>query len=186
MRIAITATNANRPKGAVEDDDHYWQIGANDQARAAADYAPLVLRYRNGNAVRLADVAEVADSVQDVRNYGVANGKPAILLQVYKQPGANIIEAVDRVRALLPQLQASIPAAIDVQIVSDRTPTHPRLAARGGARARHRRGAGDPGGVPVPAQRARHADPERGGAGVAGRHLRRHVPARATRSTTCR
>ncbi len=123
VRGAISSTNANRPLGAVEREDHYWQIAANDQARVAADYAPLVLRWQNGNAIRLADVAEVTDSVQDVRNFGVANGKPAVLLQVYKQPGANILEAVDRVRALLPQLKASIPAAIDVEIVSDRTPT---------------------------------------------------------------
>ncbi len=123
VRAAITSTNANRPLGAVEREDHYWQVGTNDQARVAADYAPLVLRWNNGNAVRLSDVADVVDSVQDVRNYGVANGKPAILLQVYKQPGANILEAVERVRAMLPQLKASIPAAIDVTIVSDRTPT---------------------------------------------------------------
>ena len=123
VRSAISTTNANRPLGAVEREDHYWQIAANDQARVAADYAPLVLRWKDGNAIRLSDVAEVTDSVQDVRNFGVANGKPAILLQVFKQPGANILEAVDRVRALLPQLQASIPAAIDIEIVSDRTPT---------------------------------------------------------------
>ncbi|BEU96034.1 efflux RND transporter permease subunit [Acidovorax sp. DW039] len=123
VRSAITTTNANRPLGAVEREDHYWQIAANDQARVAADYAPLVLRWKDGNAIRLSDVADVTDSVQDVRNFGVANGKPAILLQVFKQPGANILEAVDRVRALLPQLQASIPAAIDIEIVSDRTPT---------------------------------------------------------------
>jgi len=123
VRSAITSTNANRPLGAVEREDHYWQVGTNDQARVAADYAPLVLRWNNGSAVRLADVADVVDSVQDVRNYGVANGKPAVLLQVYKQPGANILEAVERVRALLPQLKSSIPAAIDITIVSDRTPT---------------------------------------------------------------
>ena len=123
VRSAISTTNANRPLGAVEREDHYWQIAANDQARVAADYAPLVLRWKDGNAIRLSDVADVTDSVQDVRNFGVANGKPAILLQVFKQPGANILEAVDRVRALLPQLQASIPAAIDIEIVSDRTPT---------------------------------------------------------------
>ncbi len=123
VRAAITGTNANRPLGAVEREDHYWQVATNDQARQAADYAPLVLRWAGGNAVRLSDVADVADSVQDVRNYGVANGKPAILLQVYKQPGANILEAVERVRALLPQLKASIPEAIDITIVSDRTPT---------------------------------------------------------------
>ena len=123
VRSAISTTNANRPLGAVEREDHYWQIAANDQARVAADYAPLVLRWKDGNAIRLSDVAEVTDSVQDVRNFGVANGKPAILLQVFKQPGANILEAVDRVRAMLPQLKASIPAAIDIEIVSDRTPT---------------------------------------------------------------
>ena len=123
VRTAISATNANRPLGAVEREDHYWQVAANDQARVAADYAPLVLRWNNGNAVRLQDVADVTDSVQDVRNYGVANGKPAILLQIFKQPDANILEAVQRVRALLPQLKASIPEAIDLTIVSDRTPT---------------------------------------------------------------
>ncbi|WP_027016650.1 efflux RND transporter permease subunit [Comamonas composti] len=123
VRTAITNTNANRPLGAVEREDHYWQVTANDQASKAADYAPLVLRWNNGQAIRLADVAEVADSVQDVRNYGVANGKPSILLQVFKQPGANILESVERVRTLLPQLKASIPEAIDITIVSDRTPT---------------------------------------------------------------
>ena len=123
VRNAISATNANRPLGAVEREDHYWQVAANDQARVAADYAPLVLTWSNGNAIRLKDVAEVSDSVQDVRNYGVMNGKPAILLQVFKQPESNILEAVNRVRALLPQLEASIPAAIDITIVSDRTPT---------------------------------------------------------------
>ena len=123
VRSAIVSTNANRPLGAVEREDHYWQVATNDQARVAADYAPLVLRWKNGQAVRLQDVAEVVDSVQDVRNFGVANGKPAVLLQVYKQPGANILEAVERVRSLLPALQASIPAAIDIEVVSDRTPT---------------------------------------------------------------
>ena len=123
VRTAITATNANRPLGAVEREDHYWQVATNDQARTAAEYAPLVLRWNNGNAVRLSDVAEVTDSVQDVRNYGVMNGKPAVLLQVFKQPDANILQSVDKVRAMLPQLRASINPAIDVTVISDRTPT---------------------------------------------------------------
>ena len=123
IRVAVTAANANRPKGLLDDGSRTWQITANDQARTAADYAPLIVRYRNGNAVRLSDVAQVVDSVQDSRNYGVANGKPAILLMLYKAPGANIIESVDKVRALLPQLQASISQAIDLNVVSDRTPT---------------------------------------------------------------
>ncbi|HEY0200317.1 MAG TPA: multidrug efflux RND transporter permease subunit [Burkholderiaceae bacterium] len=123
VRNTVTGTNANRPLGMVEREDRYWQIGANDQAPTAADYKPLVLRWQNGNAIRLEDVAQVTDSVQDLRTYGVANGRPAILLQVFKQPGANILEATERVRALLPRLQAAIPAAIDLDIVSDRTPT---------------------------------------------------------------
>ena len=123
VRIAVTTSNANRPKGSVEDGARSWQIEANDQARIAAEYAPIILSYRNGNAVRLQDVAEVVDSVQDVRNYGVADGKPSILLILNKAPGANIIEAVDKVRALLPHLRASIPAAINLDVVVDRTPT---------------------------------------------------------------
>jgi multidrug efflux pump len=123
VRVAITSTNANRPLGSLEQGDRYWQIGANDQARTASEYAPLILRYRNGNAVRLQDVAQVLDSVQDVRNYGVADGKPSILLILNKQPGANIIEAVDKVRALLPHLRASIPSAINLDVVVDRSPT---------------------------------------------------------------
>jgi multidrug efflux pump len=123
VRTAITATNANRPKGSVEGGGRYWQIGANDQARVAAEYGAIMLAYRNGAAVRLRDVADVVDSVQDVRNYGAANGKPAILLFVQKEPGANIIETVQRVRELLPRLTGSIPQAIDLDVISDRTPT---------------------------------------------------------------
>jgi multidrug efflux pump len=123
VRAAVVAHNTNRPKGVVEDGDRAWQIEANDQARTAADYAPLILRYREGRAVRLGDVAEVVDSVQDLRNYGAADGKPAILLILNKQPGANVIEAVQRVRALLPRLEATIPESIRMEIVSDRTPS---------------------------------------------------------------
>jgi multidrug efflux pump len=123
VRVALTATNVNRPKGSVEDGDHHWQIGANDQALTAADYAPVLVTYRDGAAVRLRDVARVVDSVQDVRNYGLANGKPAVVLFVLKEPGANIIETVQRVRDILPRMQASIPGAIDLQVISDRTPT---------------------------------------------------------------
>ena len=123
VRQVITSTNANRPKGAVEDGTRNWQIGANDQARTAAEFAPQIIRYTNGSAVRMQDVGQVLDSVVDVRNYGVSDGKPAILLILFKQPGANIIDAVDKVRALLPHLQASIPPAIQLQVVMDRTPT---------------------------------------------------------------
>ncbi len=123
IRLALTATNANRPKGSLEDGSRAWAVGANDQARTAAEYAPVILSYRNGAAVRLRDVAEVRDSVQDTRNYGVSNGKPSIVLFVQKEPGANIIETVQRVRGILPRLQASIPSAIDIRVMSDRTAT---------------------------------------------------------------
>jgi len=123
VRTAIAAANANRPKGALEDGERHWQILANDQATKAADYLPLVIAYRNGAAVRLGDVADVQDSVQDVRNAGLHNGRPAVMLTVNRQPGANIIETVDAVKALLPQLHASIPAAIELNVVMDRTPT---------------------------------------------------------------
>ena len=123
VRTAIVATNANRPKGAIEDDSRHWQILANDQAKKAADYVPVIVAYRNGAAVRLGDVAAVDDSVQDVRNAGLANGKPAVLMILRRQPGANIIDTVDRVNKMLPQLRASIPGAIDLDVTMDRTPT---------------------------------------------------------------
>ncbi|WP_273454834.1 efflux RND transporter permease subunit [Nevskia ramosa] len=123
VRVALTATNANGPKGSLELDGRSWQIGANDQARSAAEFAPVLLSYHDGAAVRLRDVGTVSDSVQDIRNYGLANGVPAIVLLVQKQPGANVIETVQRVRELLPRLQASIPQSIKLDVLSDRTPT---------------------------------------------------------------
>ena len=124
VRAAIAATNANRPKGVVEEGDRNWQIYANDQATTAAEYMPIIVAYRNGAPVRIADVAEeVVDSVQDLRNAGLSNGKPSVLAILYRQPGANIIETTDRVRAVLPQLRASIPSAINLDVVLERTST---------------------------------------------------------------
>jgi multidrug efflux pump len=123
VRTAIANANVDRPKGVVEDGSRRWQILANDQARTAADYLPTIVAYQGGAAVRLTDVATVADSVQDVRNGGIANGKPAILLIVNRQPNANIVETVAGVRAVLPQLRAAIPGPMDLEIMLDRTPT---------------------------------------------------------------
>ncbi|MEB0140943.1 MULTISPECIES: multidrug efflux RND transporter permease subunit [unclassified Undibacterium] len=123
VRAAITSTNANRPKGFIEDGQRQWQVQANDQAKLAQDYLPLIVSYKNGSAVRIADIAEVKDSVVDVRNAGMVGNQPAVMLILFRQPGANIIETVDRVKALLPNLQASIPAAIKMEVVMDRTPT---------------------------------------------------------------
>ena len=123
VRSAIQANNVNRPKGIVEDGEKSWQIYANDQAKKAADYLPIIVAYRNNAPVRLGDVADVIDSVQDVRNAGFANGKPAIVVVITAQPNANIIETVDRVIALVPELRASIPASIDLDLVMERTTT---------------------------------------------------------------
>ncbi len=123
VRSVLASANANRPKGAVEDGDRHWQVYANDQAKTAAEYLPLIVAYRNGNAVRLSDVAEVVDSVQDLRNAGMANGKPSVLVIINRQPNANIIETVDRVTALLPSLRVSIPSAITLTPAMERTAT---------------------------------------------------------------
>ena len=123
VRTAIVENNAHRPKGMLEDEHQAWQIEANDQALTAADYAPLIIRYRQGNAVRLHDVAVVEDSVQNLRTDGISQGQPAVLLLLSQQPGANVIEAVDKVQALLPMLQQTIPAGVTMSVVSDRTPT---------------------------------------------------------------
>ena len=123
VRAAITATNVNRPKGTLEEGDRHWQILANDQAKKAAEYLPIVVAYKNNAPVRLSDVAEVVDSVQDLRNAGSANGKPSVLVIINRQPNANIIETVDRVKDLLPVLRASIPSRVNLDLVLDRTPT---------------------------------------------------------------
>ena len=123
VRSALGAANANRPKGLVEDGGKRWQIYASDQAKVAAEFRPLIVAFRNGAPIRLADVATVTDSIQDTRNAGQANGRPAVLLLVNRQPGANIVTTVDRIRALLPLLRASVPADINVEVMIDRTPT---------------------------------------------------------------
>jgi multidrug efflux pump len=123
VQTAINSASARRPLGAVESHDRKWELGANDQYKTADQFNNVIVRYRNNAGIRLGDIATVEDSVEDVRNYGTANGKPAILLVLYTQPGANIIETVDRVHALLPYLRASIPNAISLDVTMDRTPT---------------------------------------------------------------
>jgi multidrug efflux pump len=123
VRTALQNSNANRPKGFVETDDVHWQIYSNDQARKASEYRDLIIAKRNGAAVRLSDVADVVDSVEDVRNLGLANAQPAVLVILFKQPNANILDTIDRVTALLPRLQASIPADIELKVAMERTST---------------------------------------------------------------
>jgi multidrug efflux pump len=123
VRAVLSAANANRPKGTISDRTQSWTLTATDQLLKARDYAPLIIAYRNGAAVQLADVAHVDDSVEDLRNIGFVNGKPAVIVYINRQPGANIVATVDRVRDVLPVLQASMPASITTQILSDRTTT---------------------------------------------------------------
>ncbi len=123
VRSALGSANANRPKGQLADATTSWEISTTDQLRKAEQYGPLIVAYRRGAAVRLSDVADVHDSIEDVRSWGLANGKPAVVVVIFRQPGANIIETVDRVRAVLPELQASIPQGIQLSVVIDRTPT---------------------------------------------------------------
>jgi len=123
VRIALNAANANRPKGQVSDSTTSYSFTDTDQLFTADQYRPLIVAYNHGAAVRLGDVAEVVDSVSDRRNIGLANGKPGVLIIVFRQPGANIIETVDRVRALMPFLQSSISPAINLSIAMDRTVT---------------------------------------------------------------
>jgi Cation/multidrug efflux pump len=121
VRAAIAAANANMPKGAIEVEDRRFQILSNDQSLSAADYRPLVIAYRDGAAVHLQDVAEVVDSVEDSRNQGLSNGSPAVIVLIYRQPGANILETVARVKAVMPQVLQEMPQDIDVRLTSDRT-----------------------------------------------------------------
>ncbi len=123
VRAALASANANSPKGALEDGDYHYQIYTNDQASKAADYRPLVIAYRNGSAVLLSDVAEVEDSVEDLRNAGFSNGVPAVLVILTAQPGANIIDTVEAVKAEVPRLQAAMPADVDVHMIIDRSLT---------------------------------------------------------------
>ena len=123
VRAAIAATNANSPKGAIEENGKHFQIFTNDQAKRAADYCGLVIAWKDGAPVRISDVGEVKDSVEDLRHQGLFNGNPAIVLIITKQPGANVIETVNRIKAGLPRLRASISPAINVTTAIDRTVT---------------------------------------------------------------
>jgi multidrug efflux pump len=123
VRSALNAANSNSAKGQVSDNTRSYTFTDTDQLFTADQYRPLIVAYNNGGAVRLGDVADVEDAVADVRNLGIANGKPSVLIIVFRQPDANIIQTVDRVRTLIPYLQSSISPAIHLSIAMDRTIT---------------------------------------------------------------
>ncbi|MFZ0762377.1 MAG: efflux RND transporter permease subunit [Bradyrhizobium sp.] len=123
VRAALASTNAHSPKGGIDVANQRYQIYSNDQANKAESYKSLIVAYRNGAPVRLSDVGDIVDSVENIRTLGLANGKPAVMMIVYRQPGANIIQMVDRVKNLMPQLKASVSPAIDVNLAIDRSKT---------------------------------------------------------------
>ena len=123
VRTALQSANANSPKGNLEDLSNRWVLSDTDQLLNPEQYAPLIVAYRNGAPVRLSDIAKVTEGIEDLRNSGYANGKPAVVIGIGRQPGANIIETVDRIKALLPELRASIPPSVSLIPTFDRTTT---------------------------------------------------------------
>src|SRR6185437_11372457 len=109
VRAALSSANANSPKGTIDDGNQRYQIYTNDQATKASDYAPLVIAYRNNAAITLSDVATVTDSVEDLRNLGLADSQPSVLVLIFRQPSANIIGTVNAVKAVLPHLESAMP-----------------------------------------------------------------------------
>ena len=123
VRSILNSANANIPKGHFSNDYHSWEVGASDQLFKATEYRPLIISYNNGAPVRVSDIAEVVDSVEDIRNAGYANGSPSVLVTINRQPGANIIDTVDHIREAMPQIKASIPQSIDLNVTQDQTVT---------------------------------------------------------------
>src|SRR6266536_2605792 len=123
LRSAITTSNVNQAKGNFDGLHQAYQIGANDQLLTSADYSSLIVAYRNSAPVRVRDIASITEDAENLRQAAWMNETPAVILNIQRQPGANIISVVDRVKALLPQLQASLPAAVQVDILTDRTAT---------------------------------------------------------------
>jgi multidrug efflux pump len=123
IRAALGTSNANRPKGSIEEQGVHWMLNSTDQLMTADEYKPLFVAFRNGAPIRLQDVANVTDSVEDIRNFALADGRPSISVLIFRQPGANIIETVDRVKGLIPLLRAQIPAAIQLDVGMDRSTT---------------------------------------------------------------
>ena len=123
VRSVLNTANANVPKGHFANDSHIYEVGANDQMFKAREYRPLIVAYRNGSAVRVSDVGDVVDSVEDLRNAGYSNGRPSVLVTINRQPGANIIDTVDHIREAIPYVKAAIPQSIDLTVTQDQTVT---------------------------------------------------------------
>ncbi len=152
MRTAIVNANTNQAKGSFDGPTRASTIDANDQLKSADEYRSMIVAYRNGSPVRLSDVADVIDGAENSRLAAWANQAAAVIVNIQRQPGANVIEVVDRIKQLLPQLQASLPAAVDVTMLTDRTVTIRASVADVQFELHARRRAGRDGDLPVPAQ----------------------------------
>ena len=186
VRTAVANANAAGPIGTFDGGERAVTIATNDQMRAASQYEPLVIRAANGTVVRLSAIASIEPGVRNSRSFGWYNRQPSILLVLTKSADANVIETVDRVRAMLPEIKQ-----LDSRRRRHRHPVrphpdHPRQRVRHAAHAGDRDRAGDDGGVPVPAARRGDHRRRRHRPAGAGRHLRADVGARDSRSTTCR
>ena len=123
IRAAISAANVNQPKGSFDGPAQASTIDANDQLRSVVDYSQLILAWRGGNALRLGEVADIVEDAENNRLAAWADRAPAVILNIHRQPGANVIQTVDRLQALLPRLQSTLPASVDMKVLSDRTVT---------------------------------------------------------------
>ena len=175
LRVAIAQANVNQAKGAFDGSRQAYTIGANDQLLSSSDYRALIIAYRNGAPVRLSDVADVIDSAENVKQAAWMNAVPAVIVNVQRQPGANIIKVVDRIKELLPKLKASLPTAVEVAILTDRTTTIRASVedVQFTLMLVHR--ADRHGDVPLRAHPGCHGDSQRGRAPVTGGHVRRDV-----------
>ena len=172
VRSAVGAANVNQAKGTFNGPLQAYTIGANDQLKSSAEYRPVVLAYKNGNPVHLSDVANVIDDTENTRQAAWMNTTPAVILNIQRQPGANIIAVVDRIKTLLPQLKASIPPAVSIDILTDRTTTIRASVADVEFELILTVIPGGGGDLRVPAHHPGHHHPQRGGAPVPGGHLR--------------
>ncbi len=175
LNSAITSANVAGPKGSLDGTTQSYTIAANDQIASAEAYREIVVAYRNSAPVRLKDVAEVSEGLENARVGGWYQGTPAVIIDVQRQPGANVIETVDRLKAELPRIERALPTSVKLTTGARPHRHHPRLDPRRAVHAGAQRGAGRHGGAGLPALRARHHHRRRGAAGVADRHLRGDV-----------
>ena len=186
LQNAIVAANSTKPVGAIADQRQSSILDATGPINEAADYMPVIVACQNGAPVRISDVATAIDWVENDKIASWLNGTRAILLAVYRQPDANTVEVVDRVKAMLPAIQAELPTGVDISSPERPLGLDPRRHRGRPVHALPRRRAGDHRDLLLPAQLPRHADPGDRAADLGDRHLRRHVRAAAIRSTTSR